>query len=167
MFLCVKYLQTRRTFPSWTSMYCDVTTVNSALIICNSTPSSVCGPLKQLHIVDTMRSITYRPGLDESGILPVKWPYAISFCKQSSAMTTIRGVLLWHANSNGRKYFSALIGLVESFLGRGKAVDWPSSVSICPPSFNCFISPARYMLIYYSGNNRVSAICIYMRLLHN
>lgn len=129
------------TFPSWTSIYCDVTTVRSALIICNSTPSSVCGPLKQLHIVDTIRSIRKRPGLDESGIFPVKWPYAINFCKQSNAVTTIRGVLLWHANSKGRKYFSALITLFESFLGDGNAVDWPSIVSICPPSFNCFISP--------------------------
>lgn len=85
---------TCRTFPSCTSTYCDVTTVKSALIICNSTPSSVCGPVKQLHIVETMRSIKYFPGLDESGMLPVKWPYAMSFCRQSNAVTTIRGVLL-------------------------------------------------------------------------
>lgn len=111
-------------------------------MICNSTPSSVCGPLKQLHIVVTMRSIKNRPGLDESGIFPVKWPYAINFCKQSSAVTTIRGVLLWHANSNGRKYFSALMTFDESFRGNGSAVDWLLSLSsMWPPSFNCFISP--------------------------
>lgn len=138
-----KNKQTCSTLPSCTSMYCDVTTVKSALIICNSTPSSVCGPLKQLHIVDTIRSIRNRPGFDESGIFPVKWPYAMSFCRQSSAVTTMRGVLLWHANSNGRKYFSAFNALVESFFGNGKAVDCPSIVSICPPSFNCLISPAK------------------------
>lgn len=35
----------------------------------------------------------------------------------------MRGDLLWHASSNGRKYFSALIVLVASFLGRGSAFE--------------------------------------------
>lgn len=59
----------------------------------------------------------------ESGILPVRWPYAISFWRQSSAVTTILDALLWQANSNGRKYFSAVMMLDASFFGSGRVPD--------------------------------------------
>lgn len=116
-------MPTCKTVPSWTSTCCDVTTVNRALMICNWTPSSVCGPIKQLHIVVTILSIRNFPGFDESGIFPVKCPYAINFCKQSNAVMWILDDLLWHASSKGRKYFSVLIVLDESFFGSGNAVD--------------------------------------------
>ena len=48
-------------------------------MICNCTPSSVCGPLKQPQIVSTIRSISRLPGVVVSGVLPVKCPYAINF----------------------------------------------------------------------------------------
>lgn len=56
--------------------------------------------------------------------------------RQSSAVTTILAALLWHANSNGRKYFSAVMTLASSFFGNGKADDefGPS----WPPSFSSF-----------------------------
>lgn len=50
-------------------------------MICNWTPSSVCGPLKHPHIVSTIRSIKHFPGVVESGVFPVRWPYAINFWK--------------------------------------------------------------------------------------
>lgn len=48
-------------------------------MICSCTPSSVCGPWKQLQMVSTSRSISLLPGVLLSGALPVMWPYAISF----------------------------------------------------------------------------------------
>lgn len=50
------------------------------LMICSWTPSSVCGPWKQLQMVSTSLSISLLPGVLLSGALPVMWPYAISFC---------------------------------------------------------------------------------------
>lgn len=49
------------------------------LMICSCTPSSVCGPWKQLQMVSTSRSMSLFPGVLLSGALPVMWPYAISF----------------------------------------------------------------------------------------
>lgn len=50
-------------------------------------------------------------------------------CKQSSAVMTIRGDLLWHASSKVWKYCSAMI-VVELSFGKGSADDEESSV--CP-----------------------------------
>lgn len=57
-------------------------------------PSSVCGPEKQAHIVSTILSISNFPGVVESGTFAAKCPYAINFCKQSKAVTTILEDLL-------------------------------------------------------------------------
>lgn len=53
------------------------------LMIWSWTPSSVCGPWKQLQMVSTSRSISLLPGVLLSGALPVMWPYAISFYGQT------------------------------------------------------------------------------------
>lgn len=118
-----------RTVPSWTSTCWLVTTVSRAFIIWSWTPSSVWGPVKQPQMVSTMRTMSSLLGSVESGTLPVRWPYAISFCRQSSDVTTILGDLLWQANSKGRKYFSAEITL-ESVLGCGKALETASSFGL-------------------------------------
>ncbi len=55
------------------------------LMICSWTPSSVCGPWKQLQMVSTSRSISLLPGVLLSGALPVMWPYAISFYRGETA----------------------------------------------------------------------------------
>lgn len=47
-------------------------------------------------------------------------PLVTLTCKQSNEVTTILGDLLWQANSNGLKYFSAEIAELPS-LGSGKA----------------------------------------------
>ena len=60
------------------------------LIICNCTPSSVCGPLKQPHIVSTMRSISLLPGVVLSGALPTRCPYAINFYKDKENTVSTR-----------------------------------------------------------------------------
>lgn len=54
------------------------------LMICSWTPSSVCGPWKQLQMVSTSRSISLLPGVLLSGALPVMWPYAISFYRRET-----------------------------------------------------------------------------------
>lgn len=55
-------------------------------------------------------------------------------CKQSKAVTTIFGDLLWHASSKGWKYFSATI-MVELSLGNGSAEDVSSDGPPCLISF--------------------------------
>jgi len=35
--------------------------------------------------------------------------HALSFCKRCSIVTMIHNYLLWHVNSNGRKYFSTIM----------------------------------------------------------
>jgi len=44
---------------------------------------------------------------------------------------TILGVLLWHANSKGTKYFSESIDIDVSVLGNGSAVDVSDSAADC------------------------------------
>lgn len=57
-------------------------------------PSSVWGPMKQAHIVSTILSMSSFPGVVESGSLAARCPYAMSFCKQSKAVITMRWDLL-------------------------------------------------------------------------
>lgn len=65
------------------------------LMICSCTPSSVCGPWKQLQMVSTSRSISLLPGVLLSGALPVMWPYAISFCTMHRMEKQSRFAIHW------------------------------------------------------------------------
>ena len=92
------FMHTLSKVPSCTSHVFDVTAVSSALMICSCTPSSVLSTTKQRlvaneainafelcqthHIVSTMRSTrrvaSGNPSTSVS-MLPVRWPYAMSF----------------------------------------------------------------------------------------
>lgn len=68
--------------PSWRSLSSPLTLT---LMTCSWTPSSVWGPLKQPQTTSTMRSMRRLPGRPLlSGVLPVRCPYAISFCQQTT-----------------------------------------------------------------------------------
>lgn len=60
------------------------------LIICSCTPSSVCGPWKQAQMVSMILSMSFLPGAVLSGALPVKWPYAMSFCRSDAHTVCLR-----------------------------------------------------------------------------
>lgn len=64
-------------------------------------------------------------------------------CKQSRAVTTILDALLWQANSNGKKYFSAVTILLESSFGRGSADEEGILPSLSPSLISFRISSVK------------------------
>ena len=75
------------------------------LIICSSTPSSVCGPMKHPQITSTTRSIILLPGDVLSIVLPDRCPQAISFCTHQPCLSIQLASVEMHSTLHYDKIF--------------------------------------------------------------